>query len=75
MEQKKKWLVGMVAGWLDATVVLGRDFVEQGFPKVMQRHVRGYLVVRRSAEEMMALRRMTARESMKEQVTDGTDVF
>ena len=109
----KKWLVGMVAAWLDgevvnnvilvligeqgagefmpvalalqiisaniaqklSTVVLGRAFVEQGFPKVMQHHVRGYLVVRRSAEEMMAMRRMTARASMEEQVTDGTDIF
>ena len=58
-----------------STVVLGRAFVEQGFPKVVQRHVRGYLVVRRSAEEMMAMRRMTAKESMEEQVTDGTDIF
>ena len=58
-----------------STVVLGRAFVEQGFPKVMQHHVRGYLVVRRSAEEMMAMRRMTARASMEEQVTDGTDIF
>jgi len=58
-----------------STVVLGRAFVEQGFPKVVQRHVRGYLVVRRSAEEMMAMRRMTARESREEQVTDVTDIF
>ena len=58
-----------------STVVLGRAFVEQGFPKVVQRHARGYLVVRRSAEEMMAMRRMTARESREEQVTDVTDIF
>jgi hypothetical protein len=35
-------------------VRLGRAFMEQGFRQVRQAHSRGYVVVRRSAEEIQA---------------------
>ena len=50
-----------------STVMLGRAFVEQGFQKKTWRNVRGYIVVRRSAEEMRSERQMMATCS------DGTD--
>ena len=108
----KKWLVGMVAAWLDgevvnnvilvligeqgagefmpvalalqiisaniaqklSTVVLGRAFVELGFKRRTMRNVRGYIVVRRSAEEMHSLRMALAAASDNTD-TDDTDVF
>ena len=108
----KKWLVGMVAAWLDGEVVnnvilvligeqgagefmpvalalqiisaniaqklssvlLGRAFVELGFKRRTMRNVRGYIVVRRSAEEMHSLRMALAAASDNTD-TDDTDVF
>jgi len=42
------------------TVWLGRAFVELGFQKRIYRNVRGYVVVRRSAEEMRSLQSQMA---------------
>ena len=55
-----------------STVMLGRAFVEQGFERCTSHNVRGYIVVRRSAEEMRALRSQMA---MGNTHTDDTDVF
>ena len=56
-----------------STVALGRAFVNQGFRKKTYRNVRGYVVVRRSAEEMLSIRRLMAHEADTD--TDDTDVF
>ena len=56
-----------------STVALGRAFVNQGFRKKTYRNVRGYVVVRRSAEEMLSVRRLMAHEADTD--TDDTDVF
>ena len=55
-----------------STVMLGRAFVEQGFERCTSHNVRGYIVVRRSAEEMRALRSQMAMDNTH---TDDTDVF
>jgi len=56
-----------------SSVLLGRSFVELGFERQYVRHVRGYIVVRRSEEEMRSLRHLMAQEGNRG--TDGTDVF
>ena len=56
-----------------STVALGRAFVNQGFRKKTYRNVRGYVVGRRSAEEMLSIRRLMAHEADTD--TDDTDVF
>jgi len=56
-----------------STVALGRAFVNQGFARKTCRNVRGYVVVRRSAEEMQSARRLMAHECNTD--TDDTDVF
>ena len=56
-----------------STVALGRAFVNQGFQKKTYRNVRGYVVIRRSAEEMLSIRRLMAHEADTD--TDDTDVF
>ena len=56
-----------------STVTLGRAFVDLGFENRCIRHVRGYVVVRRSAEEMRSLRFQLAQEGTDG--TDGTAVF
>ena len=65
-----------------STVVLGRAFVEQGFERRTSHNVRGYVVVRRSVEEMRSLRAQMAvslgASSVSADVdthTDDTDVF
>ena len=60
-----------------STVALGRAFVELGFRKKTYHNTRGYIVVRRSAEEMRSMRAMMAQESTDEEHTDtdDTDVF
>jgi predicted P-loop ATPase len=57
-----------------STVSLGRAFVEQGFERRTFRNVRGYVVVRRSAEEMRSLRCVMA-QGKGDADTDITDVF
>ena len=57
-----------------STVMLGRAFVEQGFERKTYRNTRGYVVVRRSAEEMRSLRSMMA-VAGENTDTDDTDVF
>ena len=57
-----------------STVMLGRAFVEQGFRKKTCRNVRGYIVMRRSAEEMRSERQMMA-VSPDDTDTDDTPVF
>ncbi len=57
-----------------STVMLGRAFREQGFMAKTFRNVRGYVVVRRSAEEMRAIRQAMAGCSDNTD-TDITDVF
>jgi predicted P-loop ATPase len=56
------------------TVILGRAFVELGFPKKVYQHTRGYLVVQRSAMEMKEMQRAMGGETVTD-VTDETDVF
>jgi len=56
-----------------STVALGRAFMNQGFRKKTFRNVRGYVVVRRSAEEMLSVRRLMVHEADTD--TDDTDVF
>ena len=46
-----------------SSVLLGRAFIELGFERRTCRNVRGYIVVRRSAEEMRSLRSVMAQES------------
>ena len=46
-----------------SSVLLGRAFMELGFERRTCRNVRGYIVVRRSAEEMRSLRSVMAQES------------
>ncbi len=60
-----------------STVALGRAFVELGFKKKTYRNTRGYIVVRRSPEEMRSMRAVMAQESTDEEHTDtdDTDVF
>ena len=72
-EYLKKWLVGCNITQKLSSVALGRAFVNQGFAKKTVRNVRGYVVVRRSAEEMQASRRLMAHEADTD--TDDTDVF
>ena len=57
-----------------STVSLGRAFVEQGFERKTFRNVRGYVVVRRSAEEMRSIRQAMA-AAPSDTDTDVTDVF
>ncbi len=53
-----------------STVMLGRAFVELGFEKKTVHNIRGYVVVRRSAEEMRSMRYQMANTD-----TDNTPVF
>ena len=56
-----------------STVKLGRAFVDEGFLKKTHKNVRGYVVVRRSAEEMRSLRQAIALQGDTD--TDDTPVF
>ena len=49
-----------------STVALGRAFVEQGYERRTYQHTRGYIVVRRSAEEMRMIRYVMAHEATPE---------
>jgi predicted P-loop ATPase len=53
-----------------STIMLGRAFVESGFEKKTVHNIRGYVVVRRSAEEMRSMRYQMANTD-----TDNTPVF
>ena len=57
-----------------STVMLGRAFVEQGFERRTSHNVRGYVVVRRSAEEMRSLRTAMASPT-SDTHTDDTEIF
>ena len=57
-----------------SSVLLGRSFVELGFERRTSRNIRGYVVVRRSAEEMRSVRNMMALPKTDTD-TDDTDVF
>ena len=57
-----------------STVLLGRAFSDFGFQKKTYKNVRGYIVVRRSAEEMRSVRHLMA-DSPEHTDTDDTDVF
>ena len=67
-------IVGMSITQKLSTVSLGRAFVEQGFERRTFRNVRGYIVVRRSAQEMKSLRSVMA-QTQGDTDTDVTDVF
>ena len=54
-----------------STVMLGRAFVEQGFERRTSHNVRGYVVVRRSAEEMRSLRTAMASPEASPSPSDG----
>lgn len=64
-----------------STVSLGRAFVEQGFQRKTYRNTRGYIVIRRTAEEMRSVRFLMAHDSTPETPapihthTDDTAVF
>ena len=64
-----------------STVALGRAFVEQGYERKTYRNTRGYIVVRRTADEMRSIRYLMAHDSTSETATkanthtDDTDVF
>ena len=64
-----------------STVALGRAFVEQGYERKTYRNTRGYIVMRRSADEMRSIRYVMAHEATSETAiqpnthTDDTDVF
>ena len=49
---------------------LGRAFKDLGFMQVVRKHVRGYLVIQRSPEEIKIRQRMSVTD-----VTEGTEVF
>jgi hypothetical protein len=55
-------------------VSLGRAFVDLGFERRTFRNVRGYVVVRRSLEEMRSIRQAMA-SCPSDTDTDVTDVF
>ena len=57
-----------------STVVLGRSFVDLGFERKTFHNVRGYVVVRRSADEMRAWRTVMA-QRRDDTNTDVTDSF
>ena len=76
-EYLRKWLVAMALQIVGAgitqklsTVLLGRAFSDFGFQKKTYKNVRGYIVVRRSAEEMRSMRNMMA---CYDTDTDDTD--
>ena len=60
-----------------STVMLGRAFMEQGFEKKTYRNVRGYVVVRRSVDEMRMMRQTAALTDNSDNTnhTDDTDIF
>ena len=64
-------VVGMGITQKLSSVLLGRAFVEQGFERKTYKNVRGYVVVRRTAEEMKTMRNQIASNTD----TDDTDVF
>jgi predicted P-loop ATPase len=55
-----------------STVVLGRAFKDLGFQKRKSGSIRGYIVVRRSPEEMRSMRYQMAQGT---DGTDGTEIF
>ena len=59
-----------------SSVLLGRAFIEQGFERKTYKNVRGYIVVRRSQEEMRSIRKLMALESENTNTdTDDTEIF
>ena len=56
-----------------STVTLGRAFRELGFQNKMEHHTRGYVVVRRSPEEMRSMRQLPPQETGTD--TDETNIF
>ena len=58
-----------------SSVMLGRAFRDLGFERRTSHNVRGYVVVRRSAEEMRALRMAMGASQPVNTDTDDTDVF
>ena len=60
-----------------STVMLGRAFMEQGFEKKTYRNVRGYVVVRRTVDEMRVMRQTAALTDHSDNTnhTDDTDIF
>ena len=53
-----------------SAVTLGRAFKDLGFEKVVRNHIRGYIIVQRSGEEIKSRQRMLGTD-----VTDVTEVF
>ncbi len=60
-----------------STVMLGRAFMELGFEKKTYRNVRGYVVVRRTVDEMRVMRQTAALTDHSDNTnhTDDTDIF
>ena len=67
-------IVGLGITQKISSVLLGRAFAELGFERKTSRNVRGYIAIRRSAEEMRALRSAMAQET-RHTDTDDTEVF
>ena len=57
--------------------MLGRAFMELGFEKKTYRNVRGYVVVRRTVDEMRVMRQTAALTDHSDNTnhTDDTDIF
>ena len=53
-----------------SAVTLGRAFKDLGFVNVVRNHIRGYIIVQRSGEEIKSRQRMLGTD-----VTDVTEVF
>ena len=72
------WDKQPVASTLEETV---EAFVEQGYERKTYRNTRGYIVMRRTADEMRSIRYVMAHEATSETAiqanthTDDTDVF
>ena len=69
-------LVGLGIAQKLSSVLLGRAMRELGFRPAVYRHVRGYIVVQRTANEIKALQSMMVVEAAyadKPAVTDVTD--
>ena len=67
-------IVGLGITQKISRVLWGRAFAELGFDRKTSRNVRGYIAIRRSAEEMRALRSAMAQETGHTD-TDDTEVF
>ena len=72
MECLRKWLVAMVAGWIDDRVVnhevlVEQAFIDLGFEPVACDGLTGYLAVQRAPEEVSMLGRQLATRARRDE--------